>query len=695
MAILAELISNVPDQGKLQLVSLSASEGLSRPFEYQVEFLSPKPDLKLADFLGQSMTVALDLPDNKKRHFNGLVGRFSQSGRRTKAFFHYQAVLRPWFWFLSRTQDCRIFQNMTVKQIVDKVLEDHSTIAKIDPQLSGKYTAWDYCVQYRESDMNFIARLLEQEGIYYYFRHSSGSHEMVLCDGPSSHSVFPGYETISYAATWAEGDQSEALRTWSIGAQVLPSSVVLADFDFLNPGTPLSETGKVERTHALNLHEVFDYPGEYQTGADGTHYAKMRAEEQQASFVLASGDSDARGLCCGHTFKAKSLPDVSQDAEYLVLSTDIYLEEGLQIGGEEGSLGQFNCNFQLMPTSNTYRAPRVTPKPMIHGPQTAMVVGPSGKAVHTDEHGRVKVLFHWDRLGAKAKDSNSSCWVRVSQPWAGKGFGMINIPRVGDEVVVSFLEADPDQPLITGRVYNKDFKRPYPLPEKASITGLLTRSLGSNNAADANELRFDDDPGKEYIWLQAQRDFHREVENDEHDTVKVDQYISVGGKRLEAIGKDLEQTVNGIVKTNYAKDHHHKVGGDLISSAGGVINLKSGGNFALQVTGKAGLDVSTGLDIKVINGDAKLQANNIHIKGMMGVTIEAMSMLTFKVGGASIVMNPGMITIDAGMVSINGGGSGGAASAAAPDKPAVPQEAKVPEVDKDPLAEEKKSKNIQ
>jgi Type VI secretion system/phage-baseplate injector OB domain/Bacterial toxin homologue of phage lysozyme, C-term len=311
------------------------------------------------------------------------------------------------------------------------------------------------------------------------------------------------------------------------------------------------------------------------------------------------------------------------------------------------------------------------------------VVGPSGEHIYTDKYGRVKVQFHWDRLGQR--NEKSTCWMRVSQPWAGKGFGAMSIPRIGDEVVVSFLEGDPDQPLITGRVYNAQFMPPYALPANKTVTGILTRSMGKTSAAEANELRFEDAPGKEYIWLQAQKDFHREVENNDHDTVKNDQYITVAKKRQEDIGTDLEQTVGGKVKQSYASDHHHQVSGDYLHESGGVINLKSGGEFSLESGAAGGIKTSQALDIKA-GMDLKAEGGmNVHIKGGMNVTIEAGMTLTLKAGAGSIVIGPATIAIDAPMVNINGGGGGGSASAANPKAPAKPAKAVKPKAVKDPI----------
>ena len=431
----AELICGVSTKGSMQLRSLSASEGLSKPFEYQIEILNDKADLDLAKFLGTSMTVSIPLPEGGTRHFNGLVASFRHSGERTKQYFHYTATVRPWFWFLSHKTDCRIFQDMTVVEIIDKVFSsNHGSIVKLRKRLSATYAVWPYCVQYRETDLNCVSRLLEREGIYYYFEHTSSGHEMVLCDSMSAHSAVPHYETVPYAANWAARDDAlEAIKTWSVGVQVLTTKVELTDYDFERPSRALSKKDSVPRAHALNSYEAFDYPGEYAQDGDGQAYAKAYAQELQARYHVASGHTDARGMTFGHTFKAKHLPDASLDGEYLVVSTQVYLKEGVQIGGEDGGRGEFSCTFTALPTSDVFRAPRQTPKPMVYGPQTAVVVGPAGQHIHTDKYGRIKVYFHWDRWSKAqgGKTDKNQCWVRVSQPWAGKGFGAISLPRIG------------------------------------------------------------------------------------------------------------------------------------------------------------------------------------------------------------------------------------------------------------------------
>lgn len=648
MTISAKISGAIASDYEISLLSLTAKEALSRPFELRVEFRCESPDLKLSQFLGQPMGLEIEMSD-AKRYFHGLVTQLVLSQKKKTKFFVYEAILRPWFWFLSQTQDSRIFQGLNVVQIFDELHKDHKKIAgSLDKKLSTTYAPKEYCVQYRESDMNFLGRLMAKEGIYYYFRHSAQGHEMVLCDSTGAHSSMDGFEHIPYIDARSE---SCSILKWRSEVQVQPTSVLLADFDFLKPANTLFEHAKGGHSQPLDDYEVFDYPADYHQGETGQHYATVRAQAQQAGLALASGETDALAMCCGYTFKTEQLPNSQEDGEYLVRATKTFIA----MDADEAGAGILRCGFQVMSCAHVFRPLWEGPLPQIHGPQTAMVVGPKGQPVHTDEHGRVKVLFHWDREGGQRRDERCSCWVRVSQPWAGQAFGMVNIPRLGDEVVVSFLEGNPDRPLITGRVYNDMSRTPYPLPERASVTGVRTRSMGSDEQGQANELRFEDAKDQEYVWLQAQRDFHRWVKRNDHETVQGDQCISIQGGRKEAIQKALEQTVGADVKTTYDRDHHHKVAGDWIAGAGRAVN------------------VSAGTDVAV-------SGVNVHVKASANLTLEAGAMLTLKVGGSSVVLSAAGVSIDGVLVKINSGGSGASASA-----PAQPQSAQKPTEQQDPL----------
>ena len=384
-------------------------------------------------------------------------------------------TLHPWLWFLTRTADCRIFQEMAVPEIIKQVFRDHG-FTDFEEALSGDYRRWTYCVQYRETDFNFVSRLMEQEGIYYYFKHESNRHMLVLSDSVSSHDPFPGYEKIPYFPPDEHLiREKHYIHEWSISREIQPGTYALTEYDFENPKANLLVKSAIDRNHAQSKLEIFDYPGEYLTASEGDAYVRARIEELHAEYELTQGQSNARGLAVGSLFQLTDYPREDQNQEYLVVSATHEMEsDAYSSGSAGGSEDVYTCSFTALSSKQQFRAERTTPKPLVQGPQTAMVVGPSGEEIHTDKFGRVKVQFHWDRYGKK--DQNSSCWVRVAQLWAGTQWGGIHIPRIGQEVIVEFLEGDPDHPIITGRVYNNDNMPPYGLPANATQSGIKSRS---------------------------------------------------------------------------------------------------------------------------------------------------------------------------------------------------------------------------
>jgi type VI secretion system secreted protein VgrG len=491
----AELDS--PFGPELLLGQLTAQEALSEPFTYTVLCLSTKPDLDFNALLGEHITVRLhqnpEVADTP-RHFDGLVEQVSlvgQSGR----YFQYLLVARPWFWFLSQTQDCKVFQNQTVLQIIQEVLREHP-IASIDDRTTTSFTPWVYCVQYRESDFNFLSRLMEQEGIYYYFTHEAGKHTLVLADSVSASEACPGCTPLT--VRYQHGGQAAGLgeeACWDLACtqRVQPGAAVIQDYDFTRTQTDLRQTRSQPGKHALGDMEVFDYPGFYDLEADGEQFVRAQMEEYAAVTRQASAHSDARGLATGGLVKLQGSLRDSDNCEYLVTGTQIVVNQtAYESGGQVPGVG-YSCRFTALDTSVPYRAARKSPKPVVQGPQTAVVVGPSGDEIFTDKYGRVKVQFHWDRYGKK--NEKSSCWVRVSSPWAGKSFGFVQVPRINQEVVVDFLEGDPDQPLITGRVYNAEQMPPWELPANMTQSGVLSRSTKGGAYGNANALRFEDKKG--------------------------------------------------------------------------------------------------------------------------------------------------------------------------------------------------------
>jgi type VI secretion system secreted protein VgrG len=544
---------------------LHAREEVSRLSELELDLLSLKRNVNPDDVLGKSFTVKLALPNDKTRYFNGYVTRFAQGGMHGR-YHTYRATLRPWLWFLTRTADCRIFQEKTVPEIVKAVFGDHTT-ADFKDDLTGKYRKWNYCVQYRETDFNFVSRLMEQEGIYYYLTHADGRHTVVLADSSTKQSPFPGHEQVHFVTSdKLKQPEQDHISEWGHSYEMRTSVYTMTDYDFERPGVGLGTKQKVSLKYANADCEVFDYPGEYIQKSDGDTYTQTRLDELQSQYKLAHGSCNARGLCVGRLFKLVGQPREDQDGEYAVVSATHQLEysdyESMESGG-----ASYSCNFSALSTKQHFRPQRLTPKPVVQGPQTAVVVGPSGDEIYTDKYGRVKVQFHWDRYGKK--DANSSCWVRVSHPWAGKNWGFVAIPRIGQEVIVDFLEGDPDEPIITGRVYNAEQMPPYALPANMTQSGMLSRSSKGGSGANANEFRFEDKSGSEQVYLHAEKNQDIEVEKDEthwvghdrkktidndettqvkHDrteTVDNNETITVHGARTETVDKDETITIHG------------------------------------------------------------------------------------------------------------------------------------------------------
>ena len=529
----------------LLLQDMTVSEELGRLFTIEAEVLS-KENISFEDLLGQNVSIRVNLTEGK-RFFNGYVSGMSQAVDEGH-YARYNITLKPWFWFLTRTSDCKIFQNQTVPDIFKQVCNGLG-FTDIEDKLTASYRTLEYCVQYRETDFNFLSRLLEQEGIYYYFSHEEGKHTLNLADSYGSHEPIPDYAEIEYYPpddTVVRDDKR--INSWSVTKNIQPGAYVLTDYDFVRPKADLKVDSTVTKTHSEAEHEIFDYPGEYVENGDGNNYVRTRIEELHTQYEQAQGQGIAKGLMSGGLFTLANYPREDQNREYLVASVthNIHMDD-FESGGGGGS--SYTNNFTVIESSTPYRAARVTPKPMVQGPQTAVVVGPGGEEIYTDEHGQVKLQFHWDRYGES--DENSSCWVRVSQLWAGKTWGGIHIPRIGQEVIVEFLEGDPDRPIVTGRVYNGDQTPPYDLPANKTQSGIKSRSSKGGSGANFNEIRFEDKKGEEQVYVHAEKNQDNIVENDEttsvgHDRtedVGNDETISIGNDRTETVGHDEDITI--------------------------------------------------------------------------------------------------------------------------------------------------------
>ena len=601
---------------------MTATESLGRLFQFDLDLLSSDPNIDFDKLLGQNVTVRLELPDDQTRYFNGFVSRFSQEGS-VDDFNAYSMTLHPWLWFLTRTADCRIFQEMTVPDIIKQVFRDHG-FTDFEEALSGEYRNWTYCVQYRETDFNFVSRLMEQEGIYYYFKHEQNRHMLVLSDSVSSHDPFPGYETIPYFPP----DQhlireTHHIHEWTISREVQPGVYALTEYDFENPKANLLVKSAISRNHAQSSLEIFDYPGEYVTAGEGDTYVNARIQELQAEYEQAQGQANARGLAVGSLFQLTDYPREDQNQEYLVVSATYELEsDAYSSGASSASEDVYTCSFTAMSSKQQFRAERTTPKPLVQGPQTAVVVGPSGEEIHTDKFGRVKVQFHWDRYGKS--DENSSCWVRVSHPTAGKGWGSVQIPRIGQEVIVDFLEGDPDRPIITGRVYNKGNMPPYELPGGGMVSGMKSNSTPGGRGY--NEMSMNDSKGEEGMTIHAQKDMDSTIENNRSATVVGgnDKLAVQAGTRSVTVKGNTSLTVESGDRTvnvtgNYQLDTTSEIkmqaptkitltcGGSTFTMEPGKITIKAGGNASITLDANALAKSSAGSKV-LLDSNALMQS---------------------------------------------------------------------------------------
>ncbi|MEP6592344.1 MAG: type VI secretion system tip protein TssI/VgrG, partial [Acidobacteriota bacterium] len=609
---------------------MAAREEMSRLFTYDVSLLSKRDDIALDEMLGQNVTVALVLPDESERYFNGYVTRFKQGGRYGR-YHQYFAVVRPWLWFLTRTADCRIFQNKKVPEIIKEVLSD-SGASDYKFELTATYRQWDYCVQYRETDFNFVSRLMEHEGIGYYFRHSADKDTLVLTDSASTHTPTVTYETLPHIGpTEQVRPDLEHVTGWNFGRDIQPGAYVHDDYDFERPGVELKTNKLHPRGHSFADQEIYDYPGTYIQIPDGQQYAEVRMEELATQFETAHASTNARGVAVGSLLTLQDHPRQDQNREYLIVAANYDLRFGDYEALHEAGETSYQCTFTSMPTSQQFRPRRITPKPFVQGPQTAVVVGPPGEEIHTDKYGRVKVQFHWDRRGKK--DDNSSCWIRVSHPWAGKAWGAIALPRMGQEVIVDFLEGDPDQPIITGRVYNAEQMPPYALPANKTQTGIKSRSSMGGSAANFNEIRFEDKKGAELVTIHAEKNQSISVENDESHTVGHDRTKTIDHDETTHVKHDRTETVDNNETITIGVNRTEKVGANESITIGANRTENVGANETVSIGANRSMTVGASETLTValqrthtvgINETITVgAAQEITVGGLQAVTIGA------------------------------------------------------------------------
>jgi type VI secretion system secreted protein VgrG len=575
---------------KLLVRHFGGTEQLGRCFEYTLTLYSTDHDVKMESLLGQHASVRIRVASSE-RFFDGIVCSFSHSGAAGR-YALYRMTLWPWLWLLSTNQDCRVFQDESTVDIVKKIIGERG-LGPIEENLMGSYQPREYCVQYRESELTFLSRLMEEEGIYYYFKHEKNKHTLVLADSSSAHQPAPGFEEISYGRLEDDNGEPGVFFDWTSTKRIQSGKATLTDYDFEKPQADMQAGSSDPKSHAHASGECFDYPGRYKVIKQGEDRTRVRIEEAMVGYELADGATDALGIFTGCLVTLKDHPRGDQNKQYLMVGISYDIDSGqFESGSGGGGELVFSARTKALDAKVPFRTTRSTSHPIIAGAQTATVVGPSDQEIWTDEYGRVKVQFHWDRDGKR--DENSSCWIRVAQSWAGARWGSIFIPRIGQEVVVEFLEGDPDQPLITGSVYNNRNKPPYKLPAHMTQSGIKTQSTKGGTAQDYNELRFEDEKGKEEIHLQAQKDFTSEVENDSTHKIKNKLAVTVEesdytidvlkGQMITKVPKDLYEVSAKEILIHVGENKIHidnmgitlKVGGSEINLTAMLIKVNAG-----------------------------------------------------------------------------------------------------------------------
>jgi type VI secretion system secreted protein VgrG len=571
----------------------SGEELVSGLFKFDLELASEDFEITWERMVGRNVTVGIRHFDGVNfRYFNGYISKFAPI-RHGGRLAYYHAEMVPWPWFLTLTQDCRIYQNQTVPDII-KATYDRFGFKDYQFKLTDqqdRHKPWEYCCQYRETAFEFVSRLMETEGIYYYFTHDQGKHKLIMVDALTAHVPCPFQSSYRYEHNTGSGvfRTDDTIFTAQMHKEMKPSAYRHKEFNFLKPDAKLEFHSTVEDAkHTVQTLEVYDYPGEFEEVSEGRDWSIVRQEEQESDRVLSHGTGDGRSMLPGFRFNLIQHDRDEQNLDYLILSVTHDAREGTLLPGTDSQEAIYSNSWTAIPWKVQYRPKRKTDKSQMLGAQTAWVVGPPGEEIHTDEYGRVKVQFHWDRVGKM--DANSSCWIRIMQALAGPGFGHIWIPRIGQEVIVDFLEGDPDRPIITGCVYNRKNMPPYKLPDNKAWSGIKTRSTIGGTANNYNELRFIDTKGQELYVMHAEKDMEITVNHDTNEIIDHDRTLKVKHDQIELVNGDKHNTVNGEFREdignnmsiNVAGEVNEKAGGNFMLEAAGDIHLKAGGRIVLE-----------------------------------------------------------------------------------------------------------------
>jgi type VI secretion system secreted protein VgrG len=650
----------------LLLEKFNGHESVSDLFEFNLVMYSTNHNLKLDSLIGKKSTLVVTQPDKSERYINGIISSFTYNGtfrleesRKTSTLSQYHATLSPWLWTLTLNRDCRIFQKMTVPDIIREILQKHK-LSNFGFALAGKYEKREYCVQYRESDFNFASRLMEEEGIYYFFEHSNSGHKMIMTDSPLQFKPLATQPKVNFASIVGDEETRTFISDLQFKREMRSDRYELRDFNFRSPALDLTTHIDGKKNHG-HEREIYDYPGEYETVDSGNRIARIRFEEEQAQTEKITLTSNGRGYISGFRFDLEEHPRKDFNRTYSILRVEHEAQNDASYRSSSSENFYYKSDLVCIPYPTQFRPVRKTPIPKVQGTQTAIVVGPKGEEIYVDKHGRVKVQFHWDRLGKR--NENSSCWIRVSQPWAGVGFGGITIPRIGQEVIVDFLEGDPDKPMITGRVYNGSAKVPYSLPANKAHSGIMSRSTPKGGSSNFNGVRMDDNIGAEGLEIQAEKDERILVKNDKQETVGNNETIQIGVDRVENVGNNESLTVGNDQQISIGNNRSEEVGNNEQIKIGSNRNTTIGDNDSLSVgltrTHSVGINesINIGAAQEVSIGAVQIvsvgiaQINNIGLKQKTTagkeIALEAPRILLTATEELTIRCGAGIITFDA------------------------------------------------
>ncbi|MBZ9613421.1 type VI secretion system Vgr family protein [Rheinheimera maricola] len=658
------------------VAKLNGEEQISGLYSFNLELLSEDADITFEDMVGRACVITIQSINHQEdvnafsdeliydRFIHGVIAGFELADEGEK-FSTYNASVVPKIWPMLHRVNSRIFQLKSVKDIITELLDELGMEGdEYRWTCRGSYSPIEYCVQYQESDFEFISRLMEHEGIFYYFEHDDNKHVLVFSDDSSICEKIEEDSVVPYVSDSKGLVSNQQIKKFVVRQSLKPGKVTLRDYNFLKPSLNLQSEKQDDHDKER---EIFQYPGLFDANSRGDTLAKIKLESINTFRTIGGGSGNVNRLIPGYVFTLDDQRRGSFSGDYLVTSISHKASQAQayqQYATLEGN--SYNNSFNVIPVDTPYRPQAVTRKPKVYGTQTAIVSGPQGEEIYTDEHGRIKVQFHWDRYG-KA-DENSSCWIRVSQLWAGQGYGGFSLPRVGQEVIIDFIDGNPDMPIVTGRVHHGDNRSPYKLPAKKTISTLKTNS--SKGGEGFNELRFEDKKGKEQVFIHAERNKDIRVKNDAFEFIGNDSHQKVLNDQFSSIGNNQHRIVGNDAFTHIKGDRQILVDGDLNQETKGAESYTVSGDRKTKISASENLKASMDIKLEAGMNFGLKSSMSVDIKSGMTINLQAGATINLKAGPSFISIGPAGVQISGPMVMINSGGAAAPASPAAPAQPA-------------------------